>query len=176
MKNIRYFFVKTLYKISGNNKEVISSYFRRAGMKIGKGCNICSNIMTTEPYLVEIGDQVTISGDVKLVTHDNSISKLNIGGKDIFGKIVIGDNCFIGQSSIIMYGVHLKKNTIVAAGSVVCNSLYEEKIIIGGNPAKKIGNWGEFAKKNKNFVINRKQAKRDVKMNKEERFVIKKEM
>ncbi len=117
-------------------------------MKIGSGCNICCNIMTSEPYLVEIGDNVTIAGNVTFVTHDNSISKVIEEKTDIFGKIVIGNNCFIGSNVTILYGVSLCDNVIVAAGSVVTNSFNESAIIIGGNPAKKIGGWDRFAKKN----------------------------
>lgn len=59
----------------------------------------------------------------------------------------IGDNCFIGARSLIMYGVELANNIIVAAGSVVCNSFYNEGVIIGGNPAKVIGTWDDFENK-----------------------------
>lgn len=116
--------------------------------------------MTLEPWLVEIGDNVTISGNVKFVTHDNSVAKLNVGGADVFGQIKIGNNCFIGQNALLMYGVELANNTIVAAGSVVCNSFDEERIIIGGNPAQKIGTWNAFAEKCKGVAISRNNAKR----------------
>ena len=46
-----------------------------------------------------------------------------------------------------MYGCTLANNIIVASGSVVCNSFVEENIIIGGNPARKIGTWDDFKNK-----------------------------
>lgn len=46
-----------------------------------------------------------------------------------------------------MYGVTLADNIIVASGSVVTKSFRENNIIIGGNPAKKIGNWEDFYNK-----------------------------
>lgn len=159
MYELKYFLAKVKFKLSGNNKEVMSDYFRKAGMSIKGGCNICCNIMTMEPFLVDIGSNVTISGDVKLVTHDNSVAKLNIGGADVFGRIVIGDNCFIGQNSIIMYGVELANNIIVAAGSVVCNSFSETNIVIGGNPEKKIGTWDALREKSLPYAISRSKAK-----------------
>ncbi len=154
MKEIGYFLTKIKYKIRKNNKEVICQYFRKSGMRIGSGCNICCNIMTSEPYLVEIGDNVTIAGNVMFVTHDNSISKVIEGKTDIFGKITIGNNCFIGSNATILYGVSLCDNVIVAAGSVVTNSFNESAIIIGGNPAKKIGDWDKFAQKSISNAIN----------------------
>lgn len=102
MRELRYFFVKVKYRLMKRDKEVINDYFRDMGMSIGKGCNIVPNITTTEPYLVEIGENTTLAGGVTLCTHDNSVSKMIPDCTDMFGKITIGRNCFIGQNSLIM--------------------------------------------------------------------------
>lgn len=156
MNAIGYFFAKVLYRVMHRDKEIISSYFRKHGMAIGTGCNICCNILNSEPYLVSIGNNVTISGGVKLTTHDNSISKVLKDKTDICGAIKIGNNCFIGRGTIILLGVTLADDIIVAAGSVVTKSFNESEIIIGGNPAKKIGYWEDFSKKYKNVSVNLK--------------------
>lgn len=52
--------------------------------------------------------------------------------------IRIEEGCWIGAGAIILPGVHLKKSTIVGAGSVVTKSFSENNITIAGNPAKKI--------------------------------------
>jgi len=119
MKELNYKIAKVIYRLKHNDKEVINNYFRHAGMRIGKGVNICCNIMTPEPYLIEIGDNVTIAGDVEFITHDNSISKVLPGATDLFGKIMIGNNCFIGARSTILYGVELADNIIVASARVI---------------------------------------------------------
>lgn len=175
MYDIRYFLVKVKFKFFGNNKEIISNYFRKYGMKIGERCNICCNIMTMEPFMVDIGENVTISGNVKLVTHDNSVAKLNVGGADVFGRIKIGDNCFIGQNSIVMYGVELANNIIVAAGSVVCNSFSESNIVIGGNPARKIGMWNSLREKSAPLAISRTKARQMAEINDYTLFIKRKE-
>ena len=144
---ISYLIAKVRYKLMHNDKEVISNYFRKAGMTIGKGCNICCNIMNTEPYLISLGDNVTISGNVTLITHDNSIQKVLKDKTDYVGPIKIGNNCFIGAGSMVLLGVTLADNIIVAAGSVVTKSFHEREIIIAGNPAKKIGTWSDYGKK-----------------------------
>ena len=106
--------------------------------------------------MLEIGNNVTISTNVKFVTHDNS-AKLIFGDRgDLFGKIKIGDNCFVGENSILLYGVELGNNIIVAAGSVVTRSFDEENIIIGGNPAKKISTWDKYQEKYQYKAIRRK--------------------
>ena len=66
---------------------------------------------------------------------------------DICGTITIGDNCFIGRGAHLLLGVSLADNIIVAAGSVVTKSFSESRIIIAGNPAKKIGTWDSFAER-----------------------------
>lgn len=154
MKELGYFMTKVKGKLLGNRKERMCDYFRKAGMKIGNNCNIVSNIMTTEPYLVEVGNKVTFSGGVTLLTHDNSISKVIPGSTDMFGKIKIGNNCFIGMNTTILYGVTLADNVIVASGSVVTKSFLEPNVIIGGNPARVIGTWDKFAEKCKDKALN----------------------
>lgn len=72
---------------------------------------------------------------------------------DICGKITIGDNCFIGNRAIILYGVTIPDNTIVAAGSVVTKSISESGCIVAGNPAKVIGKVEDFLAKNKDKML-----------------------
>lgn len=139
-KELQYQYYKIKGKLFGDNgQNCLQNYFRAQGMTIGEGCRIYSNIVTTESYLISIGDRVTISGEVLLITHDNSICKCMDGATDLFGKIAIGSNCFIGARSLILYGVSLADSIIVAAGSVVTHSFHEKGIIIGGVPAVKIG-------------------------------------
>lgn len=53
------------------------------------------------------------------------------------GKIVIGNNVFIGNGSIILPDVNIGNNVIVAAGSVVTKS-FGKNLVIGDNPTKVI--------------------------------------
>ena len=155
MKELQYIAAKIIGKLRRDkHKETVHRFFTKQGIKIGRGCNVCCNIVTPESQLILLGDKVTVAGDVEFVTHDNSISKVLTNTTDLFGKIVIGNNCFIGARSVILYGIELADNIIVAAGSVVCNSFHEERIIIGGNPARKIGTWDSFAAKSKDYAWN----------------------
>ena len=95
--------------------------------------------------MLSIGDDVIISTDVLFVTHDASFSKMGDSSKSLFGKITIGNNCFIGERSTILLGVSLANNIIVGAGSVVTKSFSQEKIIIAGNPARIIGTWDSYS-------------------------------
>ena len=55
--------------------------------------------------------------------------------------------------------VSIPNNTIVAAGSVVTKSISEERVILGGNPAKVISTWDKFYDKNKNKGISKYKIK-----------------
>ena len=172
-KQVNYIIKKIISKLFGKNDEYMNSYFRKNGIKVGTGCHIYSNIVSSEPFLIEIGNNVTISSEVVFVTHDNSIIKVDGTMYNLFGKVKIGDNCFLGQRSLLMYGVSLANNIIVAAGSVVTKSFSEERIIIGGNPAKKIGTWDSFYEKSKGKTLGGNNLKEQLMIHPE--YLIKRE-
>jgi len=110
---------------------------RNSGCTIGDNCRVFTSFFSKEPSLISVGDGTTISTNVTFCTHDNSVIKMNVPGTDIYGRIDIGDNCFIGMNSLLMYGIEIGDNAIVAAGSVVTKSV-PAGTVWGGNPAKYI--------------------------------------
>ena len=120
--------------------------------------------MAEQLFLIEIGDGVTIASDVMFLTHDYSIHNV-LGSSTLFGRISIGDNCFIGARTIILPGVSVCNNVIVAAGSVVTKSVDKPYSIIGGNPAKEIGTWDKYRLKYEHNAISYDGSKEDL-MNK----------
>lgn len=125
---------------------------RKDGMVIGEGTHIFSNIIASEPYLISIGKNCTISTEVCFLASIGVFLDRQVYS-DICGKILIGNNCFIGNRVIILYGVSLLDNTIVVAGSVVTRSVAESGCIIAGNPAKVVGRVVDFLSKNQsNFL------------------------
>jgi acetyltransferase-like isoleucine patch superfamily enzyme len=65
------------------------------------------------------------------------------GGHDVYDHRIltksetrIGDYCWIGMNCIVLPGVIIGDNTVVAAGSVVTKSFEEGNCVIGGVPAK----------------------------------------
>lgn len=54
-------------------------------------------------------------------------------------SIVIGDDVWLGAHSIVTAGTHIANGVVVAAGAVVTRSITEEGVIVGGIPAKIIG-------------------------------------
>ncbi|WP_317168577.1 acyltransferase [Mucilaginibacter agri] len=102
-------------------------------------------IISSEPFLIEIGDKVTITSGVRILTHDGSTWLMNDkkGRRFLYRSVKIGNNVFIGVNSIIMPGVIIEDDVIVAAGSIVTKSI-PGGVIVGGNPAKIIGSYQEY--------------------------------
>ena len=125
----------------------ISEYFRSQGAQIGDDCYFGISQLAGEPYLVRIGNHVQISSNVQLLTHNPGwCLRREIPDLQVFGKITIDDNCYIGASSIILPGVTIGPNTIIGAGSVVTKDIPPNSIA-AGNPARVIGSIEEYNKR-----------------------------
>lgn len=62
----------------------------------------------------------------------------------------IGNNMHIGNNTLVMPGVTIGDNVLIAAGSVVTKSVPNDSVV-GGNPAKVICSRKEYYERNKNF-------------------------
>ena len=60
-----------------------------------------------------------------------------IDGNPKTGKVVIGDNVWIGDRVMILKGSTIGKNSVVAAGAVVSGE-FPANVLIGGVPAQVI--------------------------------------
>lgn len=137
----------------------IISNFRRANIlknivgKMGENCEIFKGVnFGSEPYLVELGDNVRITYGVRFITHDGGVHVLRkigiLNTESIYGKIRIGNNVFIGNEAMILPGVEIGDNVIVGARSVVTKSITSNSIV-AGCPAKVISDVNSYYEKNK---------------------------
>ena len=138
LKKIRNYLI---YFIKGGVK-----YSEATGVKVGDNCRIYTRNFGSEPFLIKIGDNVTVTTGVQFITHDGSGSliKDSKGRRYYYAKIEVGNNVMIGVNSIILPGVKIHDNVIIAAGSVVSKSIPKNSIV-GGVPAKIIGRMDEFS-------------------------------
>ena len=144
--------IQTLVKNSSlyirYNQRTISEYFRKQGAQIGNGCSIKVRSLGDEPYLVKIGNNVTIAAGVTFVTHDGGVwvFRKEIPDLQVFGPIIIEDNCVIGQNAILFPNIKIGANSIVGAGSVVISNVPSNTIVMG-IPARPFGSVEKYKEK-----------------------------
>lgn len=158
-----------LCKIFCNNDQYINMLRRGGGVKIGTGCVIDKSVeFGTEPFLINIANDVRITSGVKFITHDGSLWVVrNLGlvdrNSDYFGKIEIGSNTNIGWNAIVLPGVKIGRNCIVAAGAVVTKSVPDNSVV-AGVPAHFVETVEDYAqKKRKSCVLTKQMSKADKK-------------
>lgn len=126
---------------------------RKAGMQIADDCQLAAwrgwPNFGSEPYLISIGKRVGLAGGVVFITHDGGtrIFRRKEGYEHVvkYGRITIHDNCVIGFGAILLPGVEIGPNSVVAAGAVVGRSVPPNSLA-GGVPARVFMSTDDYAK------------------------------
>ena len=115
------------------NKNAEISRFLVIGHNSGIGANSVIGRSTV------IGNDVMMGPGCRLYTRNHSFERIDIPmnkqGVQDFKPIVIGNDVWIGDSVIILPGVHIGSGSIIGAGAVVTKDV-PDYAIVGGNPAK----------------------------------------
>lgn len=142
-------FIKQIQRKFDKNYDIKA--FKASGGKIGKNCWIGGSVLDTGfSFLIEIGDNVTITHST-ILAHDASTK--NVIGKSRVGKVVIGDNVFIGWGSIVLPNVHIGNNVIIGAGSVVTKDIPDNSVAVG-NPCHVVSSYQDFKNKHVEYMKN----------------------
>lgn len=124
--------------------EELIAKIRKGGGHVGEGCNILeSKIDMLNPYLLTIGDNVTITG-ARILTHEASLNVVT--GYTKLGKVIIGNNVFIGKEAIILPDTVIGSNVVIEAGCVVAKDIPDNSIVVG-NPCRIICTYDEYLTK-----------------------------
>lgn len=126
-----------------------SSAGRYLGVSIGSDCRIYTCSFGSEPWLIRIGDRVTITSGVQLLTHDGStcLATDDRGRRYHYAPIEIGDDVFIGIRAILMPGVRVGNRCVIGAGAVVTRSV-PSGCVVAGSPARIVGRFNDLMQSN----------------------------
>ncbi|OLY82220.1 putative acetyltransferase [Smittium mucronatum] len=103
---------------------------------VGKNFYMNAGCVILDCARVDIGDNVMFGPNVQIYTATHPIeAEPRISGKELAYPIKICDNAWIGGGSIVLPGITIGKNSVVAAGAVVTKDV-PENVVVGGNPAK----------------------------------------
>ena len=138
--------IKLYYAFYWRYRADLAAYLRSKGAVIGSNCSLLGGLASfnsAEPYLIRLGNDVTVTQGVILVTHD--------GGTRVFrdknpgwtqdhvkmGPVDIGDNVFLGVGSIVLPNTRIGSNVVVGAGAVVTKDI-PSNVVVAGVPARVI--------------------------------------
>lgn len=138
--------VTQLYSLYGTvllRKRIIAFGFFSVGdfrnIKIGSNCRINKQVYLLGRNRIEIGHNVVLSARVMVFDSGLDIDEFMGGNTSVHTNsyVKIKDNVWIGAGAIILPGVTIEANSVVAAGSVVTRDV-KSFTLVGGNPAKTI--------------------------------------
>ena len=122
-------------------------------IEIGKFCYIGDGTILSARALIEIGQATLLAHGVQIFDNDSHPTdawhrevqfRRMLGDKSVSAPleiaaspVIIGRRCWVGMNSIVMKGVSMGDEAIVAAGSVVTTTV-PSRAIVAGNPARVI--------------------------------------
>ncbi len=134
----------------GNDAHVARSCTLRAGER---GIIVHASVgINARSYLdgnggVEIGSNSLLSPGVQCISGNHIFDDREVPIKyqgTAYGKVSIGEDCWLGTNSIVLPGVTVGRGAVIGAGAVVTRDIPEFGIALGV-PAKVVGYRGEKA-------------------------------
>lgn len=130
--------LKGLLGKTGENILIEAPFHCDYGYNIEVGENFGANYNLTilDVAKVTIGDNVLIAPNVSIYTAGHPVHPDSRNSGYEYGiPITIGNNVWIGGSSVILPGVNIGDNCVIGAGSVVTRDIPEDSIAVG-NPCR----------------------------------------
>lgn len=134
---------------SGSTLHMYARFYNPFNIRIGEDSIVGEGAVLDGRDKLVIGNHVDIATDVMIYNAQHDVKDPNF--KAVQAPVMIEDYVFIGPRAIILPGVTIKKGAVVGAGAVVTRDV-GEGIIVGGVPAKQIG---ERDIKNLNYRLGR---------------------
>ena len=133
------------FKVCGKNLKTFGEQHIIHGenISLGDAVNLNQGVVlnATESEII-IGDNVTISSNVMLMAASYNVGNFlfetdeNEKRVHVHDKIIVGNNVWICAGAVILPGVTIADNVVIAAGSVVTKDVEDSYVLVAGNPAK----------------------------------------
>lgn len=143
------------YVVIGDNAEIgdetIIGSFVDIGKNvfIGKNCNIQAHVTISNGC--KVGDNVFVAPNSSFLNDKYPKSSL-------LSPPIVEDNAVIGGGVTILPGVTVRKQSVVAAGSVVTKDT-EPRTVVMGVPARNVMTLEEYERKREKFIKSQRQVK-----------------
>ena len=102
-----------------------------------------SNLTMVDDGHIYVGDRVMFGPNVTVATANHPLdAALRRRGLQYNRDVWIGENAWIGAGVVIVPGVRIGKNAVIAAGSIVTKDVPDD-VVAGGNPCRVLREIGE---------------------------------
>lgn len=124
----------------GNGAILLQARSAQSRISIGENCHFSNNVSIISMSAVTMGNGCLV-GDMALIIdsdfHPVDPVERKAGGAAYTQPVVIGDNVWIGSRVVILKGVTIGDDVVIAAGSVVTQSIPARQLV-AGVPARAI--------------------------------------
>ena len=127
--------------IIGNNTKIGTQSVIDGYVTIGNNVSIQSNVYI--PPKTTIGNDVFLGPNV-IITNDKYPPSRRLCG------VTIEDNAVIGANAVLIAGIKIGRNSVVAAGAVVTKSV-PENVVVAGVPARIIDTREKYERKKREY-------------------------
>lgn len=102
----------------------------------------------TEPWMITLGSNVHITSNVRFITHDGAtlIFRKIKPDLEITKPIHVGNDVYFGVNSMILPGVSIGNQCVIAAGAIVAHDVPNNSVV-AGVPARVIETADAYFKK-----------------------------
>lgn len=118
----------------------LRTFYSTSAIFLGDHSGMTGGAIIARSKTIRIGARCMLAPGVTIMDSDFHIvwppdRRHNTWETDIDKDVILEENVWVGMGCIILKGVTIGKNSVIAAGSVVVNSI-PPNCLAGGNPAK----------------------------------------
>jgi acetyltransferase-like isoleucine patch superfamily enzyme len=120
-----------------NRRSIIATHDENARIVLGNQCGLSGVVIGAKESII-LGNRVMVGANVLITDfdwHSLDPSQRSAGVSSHSKPVIIEDNVFIGYSTTVLKGVHIGKNAVIGANSVVTKDIPANSIAVG-NPCK----------------------------------------